>query len=221
MNTKTLANHYSQLSAEERFRLIVAADDRGDEAEKDRLANASKRITYSSMDYSPFTHALQELAILVLLELLDEAARYDDASERWSDHEMMDFIDGKKGTPATAKKEHRTSKDRSYDLYLAQGFMLQTKAAGWKLFCERMGISLVGLWQHLPGVERLQRHLNIAEGTPDRPGPAFTPEGMVRWLNTVRPSGNPVATEADLISAARLADALDAGFRFCVEWWGG
>ena len=45
MNTKTLANHYSQLSAEERFRLIVAADDRGDEAEKDRLANASKRIT--------------------------------------------------------------------------------------------------------------------------------------------------------------------------------
>jgi hypothetical protein len=193
--------------------LIVAAGDRGDEAEQTRLSNASKRITFSNVDYSPFAQALQELAILIFLELVEEAAMFRDAFERWSDAKTMDIIDDKKGTPATAK--------RKFDLYLVQGFMLQTKAAGWKLFCERLGISPVGLWQYLPGVERLQRHLNIAEGTPDRPGPAFTPESMVRWLNTVRPSGDPVATEADLITAARLADALDAGFRFCVEWWGG
>jgi hypothetical protein len=65
------------------------------------------------------------------------------------------------------------------------------------------------------------RELNIVEGTPDRPGPAFTPKGMVRWLNTVRPPGKPEATEGDILTAKQIADALDARFRDRVEWWGG
>jgi hypothetical protein len=73
MNAKPLSNHYSQLTPEERFRLIVAAGDRDDEAELERPANASKRITFSNKDYSPFAHALHALAILILLELLEKA----------------------------------------------------------------------------------------------------------------------------------------------------
>jgi hypothetical protein len=221
VNTKTLANHYSQLSAEERFRLIVAACNRGDEAERQRLRNASPRITFSNTDYSPFAQALEELAILVFIELLEEAAMYRDAFERWSDAEEMGIIDAKKETPATAKKDARTIKDRSFDLYLAQGFVLRTKAAGWKLFCDRLGNSPFGLWQYLPGFERLQSDLKIVEGTPDNPDPAFTPKGMTRWLNRIRPAGKPEVTEADIMTAVRVADALDVGFRECVKWWGG
>jgi hypothetical protein len=84
MTAKTLANHYSQLSAEERFRLIVAAADRGDEAERERLQNASKRITFSNVDYSPFAQAIQELAILIFLELLEEAATRRTSWHRFS-----------------------------------------------------------------------------------------------------------------------------------------
>jgi hypothetical protein len=221
VNTKTLATHYSQLSAEERFRLIVAASDRGDEAERERLMNASKRITFSNVDYSPFAQALQELATLVFLDLVEEAAAFDDAHERWSDAEGMGIMDRKKDNSATAKKDAGTIKDRLFHLFLAQGFVLRTSAAGWKLFCDRMAFTPFGLWQYLPGFERLQHELNIVEGTPDRPGPAFTPKGMVRWLNTVRPPGKPEATEADIMTAERIADALDARFRKRVEWWGG
>ncbi len=219
MNTRTLANHYSQLTAEERFRLIVAASDRGDEAERERLINASKRITFSDVDYAPYGHALQELAILIFLELVEEAAMYRGAFERWSDADTTGIIDGKKRTPATVKADTRTHKDRAFGLFLAQGFMLRTKAAGWKLFCERMGISPFGLWQHLPGYERLQREVNIVEGTPDRPGAAYTPKGMLRWLNTVRPSEDPEVTEARIMNAAGFADSLEATFRERVKWW--
>jgi hypothetical protein len=212
VNTKTLAIHYSQLTAEERFRLIVAAGDRGDEAEMDRLSNASKRITFSNVDYSPFAQAFQELEILIFLELVEEAAMFRDAFERWSDAKAMDIIDDKKGTPATAK--------RKFDLYLVQGFMLRTKAVGWKLFCDRMGISPFGSWQCLPGYERLQRDLSIVEGTSDRPGAAYAPKDLVRWLNTVRPSGDPEVTEAKIVKAAGFADSLDAVFRERVKWWG-
>jgi hypothetical protein len=221
VNTKTLANLYSQLSAEERFRLIVAAGDRGDDAEQKRLSNASKRISFSNVDYSPFAQALQELAILIYLELVEEAAMYRDAFEPWNDAERTGIIDGKKGTQESAEKDDGTIKDRLFGLYLAQGYLLRSKAAGWKLFCDRMGISPFGLWQYLPGFERLQRNLQIVEGTPDRPGAAFTPTGMARWLNAVRPSGDPEVTEAKIVTAARFADGLDAAFRERVEWWGG
>jgi hypothetical protein len=112
-------------------------------------------------------------------------------------------------------------KDHLLSLYLFQGFMLRTQAAGWKLFCDRMGISPFGLWQYLPGFERLQCDLNMAEGTPDRPGAAYTPEGMVRWLNTIRPSEDPEVTEARIMKAAGFADSLDATFRERVKWWSG
>jgi hypothetical protein len=221
VNTKTLANHYSQLSAEERFRLIVAARDRGDEAEQQRLSNASKRITFSNVDYSPFAQALQELAILIFLELVEESAMYRNAFERWNDADTTGSIASKKGNPATANEESQSSKDRSFGVFLTQGYMLRTKAAGWMLFCDRMGISPFGLWQYLPGFERLQRELNIVEGTPDRPGSAYTPTGVVRWLNTVRPLGDPEVTESKIMTAERCANSLDVTFRERVEWWGG
>ena len=44
MNTKTLANHYSTLTAEERFRPIHNADSRCNSAEGDQMANAGERI---------------------------------------------------------------------------------------------------------------------------------------------------------------------------------
>ena len=220
MTAKTLASNYSQLTPEERFKLIVAAGDRGDEAEQKRLSNASKRITLSTVDYSPFADALQELAIVVFLDLVEEAAANRDAFHHWCDADMTDFIDGKKRTPATPKKDAQTNKDQLFGLFLAQGFMLRTKAAGWKLFCDRLGISPFGLWQYLPGFERLQRELNIVEGTPDQSGAAYTPTGMARWLNTVRPSGDPVVTEANIMTAERCADGLEAAFRERVCWWG-
>jgi hypothetical protein len=220
MNLNGLVKHYATLTPEERFRLIVAANDRGDEAESQRLISAAKRCTFSNMDYSPYAHALQELSMLIFLELLEYAAECDDAHEQWSDA-VSDLIGYKKSKRGVAKKESSGQIARTFETYLAHGFILRTRAAGWKLFCERMGIAPFGLWQYLPGFERLRRVLAILEGTADRPGgPAFTPAGMMKWLNHIRPDGVPEVTEASILSPESVADSTDALFHERARWWG-
>jgi hypothetical protein len=214
MNTNGLAKHYATLKPEERFRLIVAANERGDEAESQRLTRTAKRCTFSNMDYSPFAHALHDLAILTFLELLDEAARHDDVREQWADAEMSDSTGGKH------RRNRSPRKERLFELFLVQGFILRTKAAGWNLFCNRIGIEPQRLWQYLPGFERLKRTLLGLQGTPDRPAPAYTPAGMVNWLNRVRPDHEPEVTEANILSPETIARQTDAAFHERARWWG-
>src|SRR5262245_57571869 len=82
MNANSVARHYDSLTPLERFRLVLAAGARGDEAEQDRLVRAGGRIALSMHDHAPYAHAFDELAILVFLELLEEAAGYLDALAR-------------------------------------------------------------------------------------------------------------------------------------------
>ena len=61
MNPNDLARHYGRLSPEERFKLILAAGARGDEAEQQRLVDAGGHITLSCPDHTPYTRAFDEL----------------------------------------------------------------------------------------------------------------------------------------------------------------
>jgi len=219
VSAKALSNHYSQLTAEERFRLIWAASDRGDDAERDRLRNSSPRITFSTVDFSPYVDAFTELAMVVFAELVEEAAKFRDAFDHWSDGEMFDHAVGKKRK--ARRKRADDVHDRCQDLFLAQGFLLKVKANGWKLFCERLGISPFGLWQYLPGFERLKRNLDAVEGTHDRPGPAFSLVGMAKWLKRIRPADKPEVNEADILTAEKCADLLEVLFRERAKWCGG
>jgi len=230
MNAKAVARHYGSLTPEERYRLIVAAGARGDQAEQDRLANAGQRITLSMPDHSPYAHAFDELALLIFIELLEGAASYFEAFG-WAD----DFADDEAGevpdesdeeddaeeepnstTDAEAEEEteERPTWRRSLDLALATGYVLRTKAEAWKLFCERLNVPPFRLWEGLPGFDRLQRALALTERA------AFVPEGFLRWLNRVRPAGEPERTEIPL-TAERLADAAMKLFQECVQSWGG
>ena len=47
MKADVIARNYDCLTSEERFRLILAASGRGDEAERDRLISAGGRIALS------------------------------------------------------------------------------------------------------------------------------------------------------------------------------
>jgi hypothetical protein len=78
MKADVLARHYRLLTPEERFRLMLAAGARGDKAEQDRLVRAGQRITLSVQDHAPYAHAFEELARMIYLELLEEAAQYFD-----------------------------------------------------------------------------------------------------------------------------------------------
>ena len=220
MNANAIAKNYSRLTPEERFHLILAASGRGDEAERDRLLHARRRITLSMTDHSPYAHAFDELALLTFIELLEEAARYLEFFERADvfgddDDEEEESPDEKADAePAEDDARDRRAWQRSLDLALAAGYVLRAKADGWKRFCEQLYVPPFLLWEGLPGFDRLQCALTLAEKA------AFIPEEMLGWMNAIRPAGEPELTEVPLTTAG-LAAAAEEAFRQRVHWWGG
>jgi hypothetical protein len=221
MNTNSVAKNYCKLSAEERFRLIFAAGSRGDTIEQGRLARAGRRLTLSVEDHAPFAHAHAELSMLAFVELLDGAADYLEALLRANDARMpagdesegSAGDDGAEDTHAKPGAEGREA-ERWLDVALALGYSLKAKADGWKLFCERKSLPPFAAWAFLPGFDRLQRALKLAERV------AFVPAGFARWLSEVRPTGETEVTSAP-ITTEQIATGLDRLFREMVEWWGG
>ena len=226
MKASPLAKNYKCLTPEERFRLILAASGRGDEAERDRLVRAGDRIHLSMQDHAPYADAFNELAMLMFIELLEEAALYHDAFERCHQDELegSEEAEGERDPDgegdAIAGEEHaaadpdRSALDRYFDLFLASGYELRAEAEGWKLFCEKLNIPPFLLWQELPGFDRLQRALALTEKA------AFTAEGLLKWLNRIRPAGEQELTEVPLTAESVAKTAAEA-FRQRVEWWGG
>jgi hypothetical protein len=225
MKAPPLAKNYKALTPEERFRLILAASGRGDEAERTRLTNAGGRIALSMQDHAPYAHAFNDLALLTFIRLLDEAARYqadlafaDDARDTFDADEAEEESDeAAEETDAKADEEDASQEPvcfRTLDIALAAGYMLRTKANGWKLFCERLNVPPFLHWEIHPGFDRLQGVLALTEKA------AFVPEGFLRWLNRVRPKGEPELTAVPL-TVEGVADEIEKAFRWCVHWWGG
>jgi len=227
MKAPPLAKNYGSLTPEERYWLILAASGRGDVAERDRLVRASGTITLSMQDHTPYAHAFDELALQAFLELLEEAARYREHFERWNlvnRLKLDEEVDSQNGEDGPERDSHEEAdndaaadepaSERYLDLTLASGYVLRGKAEGWKLFCARHNTLPYLLWEMLPGFDRLQRELVLAEQI------AFLPEGFLRWLNRIRPKGEPELTELSL-TAETIAKANEAYFRERVRWWGG
>jgi len=221
MKAPPLAKNYKCLTPEERFRLILAATGRGDGAERDRLIRAGGRTTLSMSDHAPYVEAFNSLAMHVFIDLLEEAARYHDAFDRLDSAEREDDDDdevkpeGEPGSKADEDSEDDTDGawavwHRYFDLALASGYMLRAKAESWKLFCERLSVPPFLLWDKLPGFDRLQRALTLAEKA------AFVPEGFLRWMNRIRPAADPELTKVPL-TADGLANATEETFQEFVQ----
>ena len=226
MNANALARHYDRLTPQERFALIFAAGGRGDEAEQGRLVNAGGRVSLSMSDHMPYAHAFDELATLTFIELLDAAATYQQANEQADD--ALDLFGGEGGADEGDADGEATASEgtagsggggspawtRHLGIAYAAGYVLRTKAEGWELFCGRLHVQPFLLWRSYPGLERLQRALALAKEA------AFDRDGMLRWMNKIRPAGEPEFTEVRL-TAQRVADANEEAFRYWVKRWGG
>jgi hypothetical protein len=213
MKAPPLAKNYKCLTPEERFRLIMTASGRGDEAERDRLVHASGRITLSFQDHAPYAQAFDELGLLIFMDLLNEAASYResfafanslfDADEAEEEEEEESDDAAETDVPDTTEEPDSL---RALDIALASGYVLRTRAYGWKLFCERLNVPPFLLWEVLPGFDRLQRALALAEKA------AFVPEGFLRWLNRGRPEGEPELTAVP-ITVEGVADTIAEAYR--------
>jgi hypothetical protein len=237
MNAKTLAKQYDQLTAEERFRLSIAAGARGDRVEQERLQQTAKRIVLSMGEHAPYAEVFDELALLFYIELTELAAVYSESLLRA--HEARDDFDvedeqeseepdqagaDNEKTSAQAEEEdrfERTAAVRMLDIALANGFILKVKADGWRLWCQRKGIPPFALWEMLTGFDRVKQALKLTEGTDGLLGPAFLPEGMVRWLNRIKPEDGRIATVETIASAEKIADEIETLFQETVERRGG
>jgi hypothetical protein len=229
MKAFSLAKNYKCLTPEERFRLILAASGRGDEAEHNRLTSAGGRITLSMQDHVPFAQAFGDLAMLIFIDLVEEAARYreclhfaDDAGDTFgtdeAEEENGDAVEETNAHSDEGPKQEGDSEKPVYFRILegayAAGYMLRTQANGWKLFCERLDVPPFLLWEELPGFDRLQRALALTEKA------AFVSEGYLQWINRVRPKGKPELTVVPL-TVEGVAAANAKAFRQRVHWLGG
>ena len=145
--------------------------------------------------------------MLTYIELLEEAARYLELLERADafgddDEDEQSPETEADADPAQEDSRGRPAWQRSLDLAPAAGFVLRMKAEGWKRFCERIGVPPFVLWEALPGFDRLHRAVALTEKV------AFVPEGFLRWLNAVRPAGDPELSEIPLTTEG-VADAAD------------
>jgi hypothetical protein len=204
MKAPPLVKNYKSLKPEERYRLILAASGRGDVAERERLSRSGERIALSMQDHAPWAHAFNELALLQFIELLEEAAAYLNSFHCWDSEEQED-------SPEDEAKMDETVQE--VDVPLALGYMLRAKVEGWDLFCEKLNIPPFLHWEELPGFKRLQVALDLTKRA------AFTPEGIVKWLNRVRPAGVPELTKAPL-PADELAKAYKDAYWQRAQWWG-
>jgi hypothetical protein len=221
MKQNTLAKFYDTLTPNERFSLIFLAGARGDRAEQARLVAAGGQIALTMEDHAPFAHAFDRLALLSYVELLAEASAYLEALRFADDADGFDDVAPEDATDEGACEEksdaegaESSSADGRFDLALAMGFVLTTRAAAWRLFCERRRFPPFATWEGLPGLDRLRRALAAAESA------AYTPEGFLLWANNARPEHSPVVTEIPL-TVEGLADALDEVFKTRVKWWCG
>jgi hypothetical protein len=242
-----LAEQYSALTAEERFRLIEAAFGRGDDDARERLISTGRRIALTLSDHAPHTLAFDEIALAMFIEVLETAAGYleklhlaraaDDggapADDGPDDGDGADAEESDEAFESEAEAPFDAHADASYaeltpaartqarllDCALIDGFFLKLKVGAWTLFCERIGVPPFATWQRLPGFRRVERALGLAETI------AFTAEGVARFrrrLEEEEGGGDDRPEEtAPAYSVASSAAEIEECYRQAVGWWDG
>ena len=155
--------------------MILTAGARGDFAERDRLSGASRSLALTMRDFVPWAQAFTEVAMLIFMELVEAAAKQNDAFERY---DAFRKLRGRTPTeeetggdePADPVASSELSEDdgfetQLFDTILANGFILKTKIEGWTLFCERLNVPPLAIWQALPGYARFEAAMKLVEGS--------------------------------------------------------
>lgn len=227
MNANGIARHYHELTAEERFALTLNAVARGDDAEQNRLSSSASRLTLSVRHDTPYMEAYVEIRFAVYIELQDLAAAYFDAMERHAEHDDMETPGGDDEDDGDEDDDDEQGDDGQRclwqslnDVVLATGHLLRARMAAWLHWCKRRHLPPLQSWDTMPGYDRLQSALDCVENGAHGLGAAFTPMGMMRWLNRARPAGEPELTELPC-APERYADALESMFQARVRFHGG
>lgn len=209
MKLSQVMTEYGQLSGEERFRLILAASGRNDEAERTKLAHASQTRTLTITDHWPYAQAFSELASLAYIELVEEASIYHDLMMFRGRHDPQADSEPELGEDEVADPQWI----KELNAVLMHGCLLHMKWNGWLRFCKKLSVPDQLLWEGYPGYSRLLKLLEISKKF------AFTPKGFMRWLNRQRPAGSPKLKRM-IYSSKAVAREYEQMYQQRARWWG-
>src|SRR5262245_12179496 len=122
MNANMLARLYDQITLWERIPLLLAADARGDESERQRLFDASPLRTWRFSEHLLAEQALHTLALMYITEQLDAAAGYFFALWKMQDADNPRPEDWLRAAEARA-------------------YFFTANADAWRRFCAELGIA--------------------------------------------------------------------------------
>ena len=169
MNTNDLAKLYDRLTPRERLPLIMAAVERGDPAEADRLARAAPRIHVSLPDHHGLSEGLAFLTLCHVIEQLDFAVLFWQAQALAADWEAY---------PAGARD--KAAADRMWDVGRLAGYLLCIESEAWKRLHAELHIGPESLLRYLRGHDAVKRTEKSARAL------AWTPEEAAAYLRRQR-----------------------------------
>ena len=220
MRADQLTRHYKALTPEERFQLILSAEERDDDIERERLKSGARIVQLGAVDYAPYFNAFRELSTFTFIELTEYAATLEDLLNclvfTLDEHEWSGMAKDRdcesEGDPG---EESEGDAEEAEDeipapppivqlriLIASYSHQLCVRFEGWKLFCQSLKAPPFILWQHFPGLKRLQERIEKAEGNP---------AGESELLE--------LAVDRAMTPEA-LATGYEEAFRTSTRWWG-
>jgi hypothetical protein len=197
MNTNGLAKLYDKLTPRERLPLIVAAVDRGDDAEADRLARSAPRRHCGLPDYHGLAEGLQLLVLFHLLYLQERASHY------WHCLALLEqdawlSKDGKKGRPDEQRLEN---------VLRMWAYLFVVEADAWKHLAAELQIDPETLLRDVPCYDTLRQTEEAIRLT------AFTENEATEYLRQRGDKEAPPPTVETTLAGMRAF--LDSR----VMWW--
>jgi hypothetical protein len=133
MNTNGVAKYYGALSAEERFRMLLAASARGDELEIDRLHRSAKRLHFSVHDTTGYLLGTSEAIMWLMTQRLKLALCMTETLFHAAE---MDWY-----RPRRKKNDDTEMADRTHKTACMFAYLLKVHAEAARLFVDETGAS--------------------------------------------------------------------------------
>jgi hypothetical protein len=198
LNTKSLSRLYDRLTPRERLPLILAAVERGDDAEAQRLSCAAPRLHVRLPDYHGRSDGLMLLTFFHALGQLERGLLYWHAAGAAADAEA--FPVGQ-GDPDVAERLWAAARLTAY--------RLAVEADDWARFCAGLHLDEEALLRDLPCYETLQRTQQAARAL------AWSEAEAAYYLRRLRPG------DAVLPTAEGVARELRKFLEERMARWGG
>jgi hypothetical protein len=187
MNTKCLAGHYETLTPRERYPLMVAARDRGDAVEAERLEREAPFGTFSVPNYRGMAEGMADISLLHLIELLDMAAKF------WQVNALLESI------ASGREKVQKAMKDGLRKCRGLWGYLYGVETEAWRRFCTELHLDPDGFIRDLPGYPTTKQAEEIVRLF------AFTPDEAVQAIRETSPEGTKLYTVESALANFKAA----------------